>query len=203
MKNNAQSKPLTVGLTGPTGSGKSLVAALWAEHGAAVIDSDQIAREVTKPGHPCLRALAEAFSPDILREDGSLDRRALARLAFADPAATQTLTDITHPAILALCRDRAKAAAESGAPYIVFDAPLLFESGLYADCDLTVAVLADPQTRLDRICARDAITKADARLRMQTQPDDAYYTERADCVILNNGDPDALRAQAEAILSCG
>lgn len=198
MKNKA----LTIGLTGPTGSGKSLVAACWAAHGAAIVDADRVAREVTAPGHPCLLELAEAFSPDILRPDGSLDRHALARLAFADPDATKTLTDITHPHILALCRARAKDAAADGARYIVFDAPLLFESGLDADCDLTVAVLADPQTRLSRICARDAISEADAHLRMQTQPDDDYYIARADRVLFNDGDIDALRAQAEAMLSC-
>ena len=202
MKHNAKLKPIRIGLTGPTGSGKSLVAALWAEHGAAIIDADQVAREVTAADSPCLAKLAEAFSPDILKADGSLDRRALAKLAFADPAATKMLTEITHPPILSLCRARAEAAAANGVPLIVFDAPLLFESGLDADCDLTVAVLAAPETRMERIRTRDALTESEARLRMQTQPDDAYYTERADRVIYNSGDLDDLRAKAEAILSC-
>ena len=202
MRNNAKPHTIRIGLTGPTGSGKSLVAALWAERGAAIIDADQIAREVTEPGSPCLAALTEAFSPDILRKDGSLDRKALANLAFADPAATKTLTEITHPPILALCRARAEAAAADGVPFIVFDAPLLFESGLAADCDLTVAVLADKEIRLSRIRERDSLTESEARLRMQTQPDDEYYTKRADRVLYNGGDIDELRAQAEAMLSC-
>ena len=200
MKRKSKPAIFRIGLTGPTGSGKSFVAALWAERGAAIIDADQIAREVTRPGSPCLAQLAEAFSPAILREDGSLDRKALAKLAFADPAATKTLTDITHPPILALCRARAEQAAADGVTFIVFDAPLLFESGLADDCDLTVAVLADKDVRRRRIRARDALTEAEARLRMQSQPDDAYYTERADRVLYNNGDPDDLRAQAEAII---
>ena len=193
-------KSKRIGLTGPTGSGKSVVAAIWAERGAAIIDADAIAREVTKPGHPCLEALAEAFSPDILRTDGSLDRRALAALAFADPDATKKLTGITHPFILELCR--ARAAQADGAPFIVYDAPLLFESGLSDDCDLTVAVLAGHDTRLARIRARDALTDEQARLRMQTQPGDCFYIARADRILRNNGDANALRAQAEAVLLC-
>lgn len=191
-----------IGLTGQTGSGKSVVAAFWAERGAAIIDADAIAREVTKPGHPCLKALAEAFSPDILRADGSLDRKALAARAFTDPAATKKLTGITHPYILALCRERAAQARTAGAPFVVFDAPLLFESGLSDDCDLTVAVLADPDTRRARIRARDALTEAEARQRMRTQPNDFYYIARADRILYNNGDTEALRAQAEAVLLC-
>ena len=186
----------------PTGSGKSLVAALWAERGAAVIDADQVAREVTKPGHPCLAKLVEAFSASILFTDGTLNRKALAKRAFADPAATQMLTAITHPPILKQCRELAAKAAADGAPFVVFDAPLLFESGLDADCDVTVAVLAAPEIRMNRIRARDALTEPEARLRMQTQPDDEFYRMRADHVLYNNGNLDELRAQAEAIVSC-
>ena len=195
-------KTIYIGLTGPTGSGKSLVAAMWAQLGAAIVDADLAAREVTRPGHPCLARLAEAFSADILFADGTLNRKALAKRAFADPAATLKLTAITHPPILKLCREQAAKASEEGAPFVVFDAPLLFESGLSADCDVTVAVLAAPETRMDRIRARDALTEPEARLRMQSQPDDDYYRVRADHVLYNNGNLDELRAQAEAIVSC-
>ena len=93
-----------IGLTGPTGSGKGLLSGWLSGRGAAVIDCDRVAREVTAPGHPCLAALAEAFSPAVLRPDGSLDRAALAARAFADAQSCARLNRITHPFILALCR---------------------------------------------------------------------------------------------------
>lgn len=185
-----------IGLTGPTGSGKSELSAWLAAQGAAIIDCDALAREVTVAGHPCLAKLAEAFSPQILRPDGSLDRARLASLAFSSEQGRLLLDSITHPYILALCHEREAAAVAAGYTCVVWDAPLLFESGLDADCTETVAVLASPETRLARIMARDGIAEDAARVRMMAQPDDAFYRDQATAVLQNDGTLDDLYAAA-------
>lgn len=193
--------PLILGLTGPTGSGKSVVASILKDHGAVIIDADAVARTVVNPGTPCLAALAAEFGEEILFPDGSLRRAALAQKAFASDEKTARLTALTHPFILSEMRRQMRVAAENGAALVVLDAPLLFESGLDADCDKTVAVLADRERRLARICARDGIRKEDAAARMARQPEDAFYASRATRLIENNGDLAALQAAAEEIFS--
>ena len=188
--------PVIVGITGPTGSGKTVLTDCLKSRGAAVVDADAVARLVVKPGEPCLAALAEHFGADILTADGTLDRRALAAKAFASDEKTAALTALTHPFILSRMRQELRTAAEAGAPLIVLDAPLLFESGLCADCDQTVAVLAPKEVRLTRICARDGLTEAQAETRMARQPQDDFYTSRADRILQNRGDLAALQAAA-------
>lgn len=189
-------KRLVIGLTGPTGAGKSELTALLQAAGIPVVDTDILAREVTEKGHPCLERLVEAFSPAILREDGTLDRRALAAAAFATPEAQATLNAITHPPVLARAKELLDDAFAAGATIAVVDAPLLFESGADAMCDRTVAVLASPEQRLSRIMKRDNLTEMQARSRMNAQPTAQYYIDRADEVLLNDGDLDAFRAMA-------
>lgn len=186
-----------IGLTGPTGAGKSTVAARFAARGCPVIDADDAARAVQTAGSPCLTALAEAFGADILLADGALDRAALAKRAFASPAATERLNAVTHPFILAEM-DRRAAAADGDT--VIIDAPLLFEAGLEQVCAATVAVLADANVRLARIMARDGLDEAAAKLRMAAQPDDAFYRQRATYIIENNGDAAALDAAVDRIL---
>lgn len=188
-----------LGLTGPSGAGKSEIARFLRDKGYPLIDADGLVREVQQPGSSCLKALAEAFSPRILRPDGSLDRRRLAELAFQSPEKTQLLNSIVHPAVIALSVDRIRQAAESGAGAAVLDAPLLFESGMDHICDRTVAVLAPPGERLRRIRQRDGLTKEQAEMRMGAQPLDDYYTARASMVIHNDGDFAHLRAAADQL----
>lgn len=191
-----------LGLTGPTGSGKSVVAAYLSAHGAAIIDCDAVAREVTEVGHPCLQALAQAFSSDILREDGSLDRARLASLAFADEAGRRRLNAVTHPYISERCRARIRQLCTEDVRAVVLDAPLLFESGLDRDCTTTAAVLAPSELRLQRIMARDGLSETAARLRMSAQPDDAFYRARAARILYNDGSRSALYQQTEEWLLC-
>lgn len=186
-----------MGLTGPSGAGKSEVARMLEEKGYPLVDADSLVREVQRPGSPCLAALAEAFSPDILRPDGSLDRQKLAALAFCSPEQTQRLNRIVHPAVIALSEERFRQAAEAGAEAAVLDAPLLFESGMDRLCGRTVAVLAPAGERLRRIRQRDGLTEEQAKIRMGAQPSDDYYTARASLVIRNDGSAARLRTSAE------
>lgn len=187
----------TLGLTGPTGAGKSAVAARLASAGALIVDTDRIAREVVEKGQPCLSALVDAFGEAILHPDGTLDRAALAAVAFATPANSQRLSDITHPFIIARSLDILKCSSSDRA---VIDAPLLFESGMDAYCDTTVAVLAPTAVRLKRIMARDGISEENALLRMNAQPAEAFYRERAAYTIENNDDLAALDAAVAALI---
>ncbi len=189
---------IVIGLTGPTGAGKGAVGRLLEEYGAMIIDTDRLAREVVQKGEPTLSALADAFGQDILLADGTLDRAALAKKAFQNHETQALLNNITHPAVITRSRD---LLASCTAPLAVIDAPLLFEAGMETLCDITVAVLADPAVRLARIMARDAISEDRARQRMQIQPDDTFYRTRADRILINDGDLDALRVQVDDLMT--
>lgn len=196
----SERRPMRViGLTGPTGAGKSAAAAVFAGMGVPVLDADRTARAVTAPGSPVLGELARAFSPEILRPDGSLDRAALAKRAFSAPEQTALLNRITHPPILRRIREELDAFARSGAALAVLDAPTLYESGADRMCSAVIAVLAPADDRLRRIMARDGLTPEQARRRIAAQPEDAFYRRRADYILENAGDLDALRSAAEAV----
>ena len=192
-------KVYVVGLTGPTGSGKSEVSRRLAEAQLPVIDADVLARRVVEPGAECLKRLAEAFSADILNDDGSLNRRLLAKHAFATPEDTALLNSLTHPYIIDLTNQILKRMERTHELAAVIDAPLLFESGMDAVCDRTVAVVSSAERRLARIRERDGLTEAQARARMAAQQPEAYYTSRAVVVLQNDGDLESLRGRADAL----
>ncbi|MBQ8753029.1 MAG: dephospho-CoA kinase [Clostridia bacterium] len=194
-------RPLIIGLTGPTGAGKSIVAhTLLNDPAIRCLDMDALARVVTAPGHPTLQALAKVFSPDILREDGSLNRQKLASLAFSTPEGTQQLNDITHPAIWRETERRlAEYAAQSDVKAVLLDAPLLLEAGMERICHKVIAVVAPPEIRIARIMVRDGISEAQARLRMQRQQPDTFYTDKADLTVHNPVDTDALSALLQQV----
>jgi len=187
-----------IGLTGPTGAGKSTVAAAFAKRGALVVDADRKAREIVEKGHPCLAALAAHFGDDILNADGTLCRPALAAKAFSSAEQTQRLNSITHPFIIARSRDILQNSAVSLA---VIDAPLLFESGMDSMCDETIAVLAPDGVRLARITQRDGIDSDKARQRMNAQPAEEFYCERATHILRNEGTFDTFAAAVDALVS--
>lgn len=188
---------ILVGLTGPTGAGKGEVGRQFEANGALVIDTDRLAREVVTPPSEVLDTLAAVFGQDILHEDGTLNRAALAAKAFASKEAQQQLNNLTHPAIIRRTWELIEASDRDMA---VIDAPLLFESGMDRMCHTTVAVLADADTRLKRITARDGISEERARARMAAQPDDAFYRERATHTLSNDGDKDALHRAIAALI---
>jgi dephospho-CoA kinase len=187
---------LTVGLTGGIGSGKSAVSARLAEHGAVVIDADRLAREVVAPGTPGLAAVAEEFGADLIGPDGGLDRDALGRIVFADPAVRRRLEGITHPLIRAetvrRCTDLPADAV------VVHDIPLLVEAGMAGGYDLVVVVEAPRELRLDRLAGR-GLPRDQALARMASQADDAERRAVADVVVDNAGTLAQLRARVDAL----
>jgi dephospho-CoA kinase len=187
-----------LGLTGGIGSGKSMVARMFAEWGATVIDADQLAREVVEPGQPALAEIATAFGPDILLPDGRLDRRKLAAIIFADPSARARLNAITHPRIQE--RMDAEVSARRRQPgVLVVDIPLLFENDRAGLVDKVIVVWVDPETQLGRLRERDGLTVEEARQRIAAQMPLDQKRARADHVIDNTGTVENTRRQVEAI----
>ncbi|MGY5054314.1 dephospho-CoA kinase [Streptomyces sp. 900105755] len=182
---------LKVGLTGGIGAGKSEVSRLLVEHGAVLIDADRIAREVVAPGTPGLAAVTEAFGPEVLAADGSLDRPRLGSIVFADPARLAVLNSIVHPLVGARSRELESAAADDAV--VVHDVPLLAENGLAQLYDVVVVVDTAPETQLDRLTRLRGMTEEDARARMAAQATREKRLEIADIVIDNDVPLDALR----------
>jgi len=189
-----------VGLTGGIGSGKSTVARMLGGAGFAVVDADQIARDIMAPGSPVLDEVAAVFGADLIGGDGALDRGELARRAFATKEDTQRLNAITHPAIRAESERRFAAAEEAGEQAVIYDMPLLVDLGLHKDMDLTVVVDVDKDERSRRLVAKRGLDEADARARMAQQIDDAARLAAADVVIDNNGPLETLEPQVDALI---
>ena len=189
-----------VGLTGGIGSGKSTVARMLGGAGFAVVDADQVARDIMTPSSPVLEEVAAAFGADLIGDDGVLDRGELARRAFATTEDTQRLNVITHPAIRAESERRFAAAEEAGEQAVIYDMPLLVDLGLNQDMDLTVVVDVDKEERIRRLVDKRGLDEADARARMAQQIDDATRLAAADVVIDNNGPLDALEPQVAALI---
>jgi len=189
-----------VGLTGGIGSGKSTVARMLGGAGFAVVDADQVARDIMTPSSPVLEEVAAAFGADLIGDDGVLDRGELARRAFATTEDTQRLNAITHPAIRAESERRFAAAEEAGEQAVIYDMPLLVDLGLNQDMDLTVVVDVDKEERIRRLVDKRGLDEADARARMAQQIDDATRLAAADVVIDNNGLLDALEPQVAALI---
>jgi len=191
-----------IGLTGGIGSGKSTVSALFAELGAHIIDADAIAREVVAPGSEGLEALVDAFGEGILTADGSLDRTALAEVAFADPQARERLNAITHPRIAA--RTAELMAALPPDAVMIHDVPLLAELGLQGAYELIVVVDAPEELRVQRLVAR-GLAETDARARIAAQATREQRLAVADIVIDNSGDLESLTRQVRSAwqLVCG
>jgi dephospho-CoA kinase len=173
-------------LTGGIGAGKSTVSAELASSGAVVVDADQLARRVVEPGSPGLAEVVEAFGPGVLRPDGTLDRPALARVAFADDASRGRLNAILHPRIAELTL-RETAAAPPDA-VVVHDVPLLVENGLAPNYQLVIVVTAPADERVRRLVADRGLTEGEARARMAAQADDEQRAAVAD-VLIDNGGP--------------
>lgn len=189
---------IILGLTGPTGAGKTTACDTFRELGAIIINADLCAREVTRKGCPALSVLAEEFGSDILVQ-GELDRRELARRAFADEQKTQRLNQILLPFIVEYIAELLKVEEARGSKAVVLDAPTLFESGCDALCNVTVALLSERESRFQRILERDDISEADALLRLNAGKDDEFYKSRADYILYNNGSEEELSAAAKEL----
>lgn len=186
-----------IGLTGGSGTGKGTFAALLRDKGAGWVDADAVYRTLCAQNREMLAALDAAFG-DVLDGNGALDRPKLARIVFADPAKLRQLNEITLPYIRAASLDEMRAQGDC--PFVLYDAPTLFEAGADDLCERIIGVLADTEVRVQRIMARDGLDEAAARARIGAQPDADFYRARCDYIVENNGDLADLQRQADAIL---
>ncbi|MGW7445355.1 dephospho-CoA kinase [Kitasatospora sp. NPDC054795] len=188
---------LKIGLTGGIGAGKSEVSRLFAARGAVIVDSDVIAREVVAPGTDGLAAVVAEFGPQVLREDGALDRPALGAVVFADPERLRALNAIVHPLVRARSAELEAAAAPDAV--VVHDVPLLAENGLAPLYDLVVVVDAADEVRLDRLVRLRGMAEEEARARMAAQASREDRLAIADLVVDNGGGLAELAARVDEV----
>jgi dephospho-CoA kinase len=192
------SGPFRVALTGGIASGKTTVANLFAAHGIPLVDTDLIAREVVEPGQPALGAVARAFGDDVLGPDGRLDRRLLREIIFDDPTARARLEAILHPAIRAEMARQSAAAAQAG-PYQILVIPLLAEGGRRDHVDRVLVVDAPEAVQVERLMARDSVTREQAQASLLAQAKRETRLGIADDVVTNTGRIEDLREQVAAL----
>jgi dephospho-CoA kinase len=188
-------RPFVIGLTGNIATGKSAVARMLAGMGARVIDADQVAHEVMRPGGPAYPLVVNAFGSEILGADGTIDRAGLGAIVFRDPAALQRLEAAVHPATISELERR---IAEADEAVVVVEAIKLIEAGMHHHYDALWVVTAPRTLQIERLVATRALKRKDAALRIDAQPPQAEKAALADVVIVNDGTLDDLRQKVEA-----
>jgi dephospho-CoA kinase len=158
-----------IGLTGGIASGKSTAARMLAELGAPVVDADQIARDVVQPGQPALAEIVDAFGAEVLLPDGTLDRKRLGALVFADADKRRRLNAITHPRIGGATQGRLAELRAAGAPLAIYEAALIVENGLHRALDGLIVVSCSEAQQLARLVGRDGLGEDEARARIAAQ----------------------------------
>jgi len=182
-----------IGVTGGSGSGKSTVANLFAEHGGVAIDADRVYHEMLDTCAPMQRDILARF-PTVRGEDGRVDRSRLAHIVFIDDNALGALNQITQPYIIEELERMFEECYRQNQPFVVLDVIRLFESSLSRVCDVTIGVIADEETRVKRITERDKISESRARDRIRAQQSNDYYKSKCDHIIENNGVDDVASA---------
>lgn len=191
---------MIIGLTGSIASGKSTVSQMLQELGYPVVDADLVARQVVEPETDTLRNIQQAFGPEVIREDGSMDREKVGSIIFNDPASRKKLNDIIHPAIRQEMLRQRQAHLDAGFETVIMDIPLLFESKLQHMVDKILVVSVSEEEQLRRLLERNNFTEKDARARIASQLPMSVKEAGADEVLDNNGTVENTRRQLMRIL---
>ena len=184
-----------VGLTGPTGAGKSSVTAVAENLGFKIVDCDKLSRVAVEKGSEGLLAVVAAFGDEVLNDDKTLNRAVLAQKAFSTPENTELLNKTLLPYIMTLVK------AELDCDLVLLDAPTLFESGADSLCNEVIAVISDEKTRLDRIMARDNIDEEAALLRIKAGKPDEFYIEKTNNIVYNDCELSVLNLKIQKLLT--
>ena len=189
MTQSTTSRIWRIGLTGGIGCGKSTVADMLAARGAAVIDADAISRSLTAPGGRAMAAIAQTFGPQMVDAQGAMDRQAMRNMVFQNPQAKQQLEAIIHPLVSQITAEQVQAAVQSGHRVLVFDVPLLVESGerWRKQVDRVIVVDCDAETQRQRVMARSGLAAEEIDRIMALQASRSQRLACADTVILNQG----------------
>ena len=174
-----------LGITGPTGAGKTTVSKIFKKNGIKVVDGDILAREIVEVGKPALKELKEALGEEIINDDGTLNRKKTATIAFSDPKKLATLNRITHHYIK---EEFLKIASEYDGDILGFDGAVILESDVKYLFTKILSVIADEDIRLKRITSRDNLTQDEGRLRISSQNNNEFYIENSDFLVYNNGE---------------
>ena len=189
-----------VGLTGGIASGKSTVAKILQSLGAAIVNADDLAREVVEPGQEAWKEIVASFGADILQSDQTLDRQKLRKLIFNRPEARKQLESIIHPRVRALAEERIRQYGAAGYPVVIYEVPLLFEGKLQEWLRPVILVACNLKTQTARLQKRDHLARADAEKHIAAQMSLAEKRRLADYVIENNGSLADLERQTRQIL---
>lgn len=191
---------LKVAVTGGAGSGKTSVCNRLKSLGLGVIDADALAREAASPGSPVLDAIAAQFGDEMIRQDGSLDRRALRRQIVKDFSKKQALERIIHPVILKRMQDEIASLEEKGSPMAIVEVPLLFELNLAGAFDVVVTVTSVRDRKTERLVRRDGVSRGDAEALLDLQLPDRAKICRSDFVVENDGSLEDLDSKVDRLV---
>ena len=189
-----------IGLTGQTGAGKSSVREILRQKGAAVIDADTVAHDITDNNVNCIYDIVNRFSCLVLNEKGKINRKALGKRVFSDKKELMALNKIIFPYILEAIEHEVLGHIAKGAENVVIAGATVIESGCGKMCDVLVSVVAEEETRITRIIKRDGISKADAERRVSAQKPEEFYTKNSDFVIRNDSTPAELERNVNSVL---
>jgi dephospho-CoA kinase len=190
---------LKIAITGGAGSGKSVVARMFQELGAAVLDADEIAHRVVEVGAPAWQELRQAFGPEFFRDNGELNRPRMAHLVFTAPQARERLNAIVHPYVGREIRARLEDLERRGVKMVLVEVPLLFEAGLEGGYDKVIVVDVDPREQVERLKARDQRAAAEILGIIEAQMPLKDKVSRADYVVDNRGSLEETRRQVQII----
>lgn len=188
-----------IGLTGGIASGKSTVAVMLKELGAAILDADQTARDVIAPGQPAWQTLRDNFSQDLFLPNGELDRKAMGQLAFTKPEILTTLNKIIHPAVIKSFEQKIAEYRLQGKAAVVLDVPLLLEAGMESMVDEVWVVAVDEQVQIERMHKRDGLCPQEAQKRIDAQMPLSDKLQKANRIIWTNVDMELLRKIVEKL----
>lgn len=189
-----------IGITGNSGSGKSTISKLISKnYEAKIIDADKIAKEMTKNNGEYLQAIRQAFGNDVIKNN-ELDRKKLADIVFLNRAEKEKLDGLTFEYVVEEIKKELEANQNLDYQYIILDVPLLFESKLDKLCDYTIGVIAPKTEKIKRICKRDKLSKEKALQRLNSQPNDEFFTKNCDTVINNENKEETIKMVNEIIL---
>lgn len=189
-----------IGITGNSGSGKSTISKLISKnYEAKIIDADKIAKEMTKNNGEYLQAIRQAFGNDVIKNN-ELDRKKLADIVFLNRAEKEKLDGLTFEYVVEEIKKELEANQNLDYQYIILDVPLLFESKLDKLCDYTIGVIAPKTEKIKRICKRDKLSKEKAVQRLNSQPNDEFFTKNCNTVINNENKEETIKMVNEIML---
>lgn len=199
-KASSGKKRLLVGITGGIGAGKSLLSRYFSKAGYPVLSADEIAREITQPGSAAIEEIRSAFGEDAILPDGSIHRAFIRSEITKDPSLRAKLDGITHPKIQTLSKQRADEFFQNGSSIVFYEAPLLFEAKSDRNMDKVICVHAPDSVRIQRVIARDKVSKADAEKLLRSQMPQDEKMKKSDFLVENSASEAQLEKNAEAVL---